>query len=333
MREKWIKAGLALLMVLGLTGCTKTSDVPENQDGAKAHGALRVEGTRLMDEHGDAVQLRGMSSHGILWYPEYLCRESMESLRAQGANVFRLAAYSDDPGGGYLSEPEKTLELVRQGIRAARESDLYVIVDWHTLSDADPNRHVDEAKTFFDTVAGEQAGKKDVIYEICNEPNSGTSWEQIREYAGQVIPVIRKYSPEALILVGTPEYSFDITKVCGEKLEDEQVMYTFHYYAGQSNEQYEQMMETCHNSGVPVFVSEWGIQTDSGYGDSGENLQKGEKFASYLNRHGISWTAWSLSNKEEPFSLLKPDCGKLSDWGQDDLTEVGKILWKSLKIS
>ena len=40
-------------------------------DGVKAHGKLSVKGIDLTDKNGDKVQLRGMSSHGLLWYPEY----------------------------------------------------------------------------------------------------------------------------------------------------------------------------------------------------------------------------------------------------------------------
>ena len=42
----------------------------ERLDGIKVHGQLLVKGTQLTDASGNPVQLRGMSSHGILWYPE-----------------------------------------------------------------------------------------------------------------------------------------------------------------------------------------------------------------------------------------------------------------------
>ena len=34
------------------------------------HGALQVEGTKLVDQNGDTMQLYGMSTHGIAWFPE-----------------------------------------------------------------------------------------------------------------------------------------------------------------------------------------------------------------------------------------------------------------------
>ena len=52
----------------------KAANVPKqdvSEDGVKAHGKLTVKGINLIDEKGNKVQLRGMSSHGLLWYPEY----------------------------------------------------------------------------------------------------------------------------------------------------------------------------------------------------------------------------------------------------------------------
>ena len=61
------------------------------------YGALHVEDGSLVDEAGDAVQLTGVSSHGLSWYPEYVTAESIKSLRETlGINVIRLAVYTSD---------------------------------------------------------------------------------------------------------------------------------------------------------------------------------------------------------------------------------------------
>lgn len=69
---------------------------------------------------------------------------------------------------------------------------MYVIVDWHILSDGNPNSHKKEAKAFFREMSREFKGYNNVIYEICNEPNNGTSWKEIKSYARSVISTIRK---------------------------------------------------------------------------------------------------------------------------------------------
>ncbi len=50
----------------------------------------------------------------------------------------------------------------------------------------------DEAIAFFKEMAETFTNNDNVLYEICNEPNGGTSWESIKAYAEEVMPVIRK---------------------------------------------------------------------------------------------------------------------------------------------
>ena len=81
------------------------------------------------------------------------------------------------------------------------------------------------------------------------------------------------------------------------------------------------------DKGLPVIVSEWGIDKDT----SGQPaLENGQKFVSYLNEKGISWCAWWLGNKDEVYSVLRSDCNKLSGWEESDLTDVGKIVFAGM---
>ena len=36
------------------------------------YGALQVKGNRLTDQNGNQVQLKGISTHGLSWYPQYV---------------------------------------------------------------------------------------------------------------------------------------------------------------------------------------------------------------------------------------------------------------------
>ena len=49
---------------------TAATPEPTKAPEKKAIGALRVEGTKLVNEAGEAVQLRGVSTHGLSWFPE-----------------------------------------------------------------------------------------------------------------------------------------------------------------------------------------------------------------------------------------------------------------------
>lgn len=307
----------------------KDADTDTNVgDGIKAHGKLAVKGTDLVDESGDKIQLRGMSSHGLLWYPEYTNYASIYETKKQGANMFRIAMYSDDASGGYVQQPELSWKLMQAAIENTLAADMYAIVDWHVLNDQTPLRNVEKAKQFFSEVSALYGKEEGIIYEICNEPNGDTTWEDIVEYANQVIPVIRANAPDAVVLVGTPDYSYSVTAVNKTSLSYDNLMYSYHFYAGQYDNAYKNIIADCRKSGIPVFVSEWGINTEQ---DKEAALKQGEQFAEYLNEEGLSFAAWSLCNKEEVFSALKPECKKYTGWKESDLTEVGKIVFSALK--
>ncbi len=85
------------------------------------HGALHVEGAYLCDAHNEKVQLYGMSTHGMAWYPQYVCKETLQFLRDEWkVNAVRLAMYTDEHKG-YCSDGDKTFikNLMIEGIKAA----------------------------------------------------------------------------------------------------------------------------------------------------------------------------------------------------------------------
>lgn len=47
------------------------------------HGVLSVSGTQLVDKNGDAFQIKGVSTHGLSWYPEYVNENAFMTLRDQ----------------------------------------------------------------------------------------------------------------------------------------------------------------------------------------------------------------------------------------------------------
>ena len=309
-----------ICLLLLLSGCGKRGS---DNGGVSVHGQLSVSEGQLTDQRGDAFQLRGLSTHGIAWYPEYINSGSFSQVKNAGGNLIRVAMYTDTDSG-YLVQPELNLALVIQAIENAKALDMYVLVDWHILSDGDPNANLEDAITFFDAVASRYPNDPAVLYEICNEPN-GVKWDAIQTYAYAIFPVIRQYSPDAVIVLGTPEYAYDLGSAILDPFPGENFLYAFHYYAGQHP--HYNLLKYALEKGLPVMVSEWGINTDKN-GDPA--LDAGAEFADFLNANGISWCGWSMCNKDEVFSLLKPECKKLSDWLEEDLTDVGKILFSHL---
>ena len=288
------------------------------------HGALHVENGKLTDADGNTVQLYGMSTHGIAWFPQYINYDSLRTLRDDwNTNCIRLAMYTEEYGGYCAGgDKEQLKQLVKDGVSYATELGMYVIVDWHILSDCDPNQNKDEAIAFFREMAAVFADNDNVLYEICNEPNGGTSWDSIKSYAEEVIPVIRAQKPDAVILVGTPTWSQEIDKAAASPLDDSNVMYTLHFYAGTHKDDLRNRLETCVQNGLPVFVSEFGMCDASGNGAN--DFVSTTKWLDLLNKYQISFCCWNLANKDESSSVFKASSTALSDWTDDDFNESGR---------
>lgn len=288
------------------------------------HGALHVENGKLTDADGNTVQLYGMSTHGIAWFPQYINYDSLRTLRDDwNTNCIRLAMYTEEYGGYCAGgDKEQLKQLVKDGVSYATELGMYVIVDWHILSDCDPNQNKDEAIAFFREMAKVFADNDNVLYEICNEPNGGTSWDSIKSYAEEVIPVIRAQKPDAVILVGTPTWSQEIDKAAASPLDDSNVMYTLHFYAGTHKDDLRNRLETCVQNGLPVFVSEFGMCDASGNGAN--DFVSTTKWLDLLNKYQISFCCWNLANKDESSSVFKASSTALSDWTDDDFNESGR---------
>ena len=302
------------------------SETPSVDDSTPfgQHGALHVENGKLTGANGNTVQLYGMSTHGIAWFPQYINYDSFRTLRDDwNTNCIRLAMYTAEYGGYCAGgDKEQLKQLVRDGVSYATELGMYVIVDWHILSDCDPNQNKDEAIAFFREMSEAFADNDNVLYEICNEPNSGTSWDSIKSYAEEVIPVIREQKPDAVILVGTPTWSQEIDKAAASPLTFDNVMYTLHFYAGTHKDDLRNRLENCAQNNLPVFVSEFGMCDASGNGAN--DFDSTTKWLDLLNKYQISFCCWNLANKDESSSVFKAASTTLSDWTDEDFNESGR---------
>ncbi len=320
--KKGVLAALFLMLV-----CT-LSLAPAADTQAASVSRLKVKGTKLVNSSGKTVQLKGVSTHGLSWYPEYVNQQAFTYMKKNwGINVVRLAMYTADYNGYCTGDAanRKTLEkLIDKGVRYAKKAGLYVIIDWHILSDGNPMTYESESLAFFKKMAKKYSGCKNVIYEICNEPNGGTSWSTIKKYAEKVIKQIRKYDSKALILVGTPNWSQDVDVAAKNPISKKykNIMYTFHFYAGTHGQSYRDKVQTALDAGLPVFASEFGICDASGSGSL--NKTQGKKWLNFLDKNKISYVAWNLSNKNESSAMIKSSCSKVTGWKTKNLSAFGK---------
>ena len=263
----------------------------------------------------------------------YVNKAAFKTLRDDwGVNAIRLAMYTSDYNG-YCSGGNKAAlrNQIYKGVQYATELGMYVIIDWHILNDGNPKSHLKEAKSFFSIMSKKYKKQKNVIYEICNEPN-GCNWSTIKSYATQVIKVIRKNDKNGIIVVGTPTWSQLGSDGTHNEVADnpikgyKNIIYSLHFYANEwsHNRYLPSKLDYARKKKLPVMVTEFGMSAASGGG--GISKSSTGKWLNRLNKANVSYFCWSLSNKNESCSLLSPRTGKTSGWSSSDLSAAGKYI-------
>jgi len=312
----------------------------------ETNGALKALGSKVVGSHGRPVQVAGPSLYWSVWGGQnYYNRATVDwVVKDWKASLIRVAMAVDvnqTYDKGYLANPSGQVQLVKTVVDAAIANGIYVIIDWH---DHDANLHAAQAKAFFEEMGALYGSSPNVIWEIWNEPdgkngtgdNGKDTWADIRGYATQVIPVIRKHSSN-LIVVGTPNWSQDVDVATEDPIDDPNLAYTLHFYAGTHKSSLRSKAQTAMSRGKTLFITEWGATT----ADGGQHPSAGngnvDNFRIYptetatwldwADKNGLSWANWSLSNKDEASAaLLKSTSGTTGSWAPAQLSESGNLV-------
>ena len=316
-----------------LTGQLK--DTPYAETPVGKHGRLhlaKVDGYGnapvIVDQYGKPFQMRGASTHGVQWFPEYINKGAMQTLRDEwGVNLLRMACYVTQYNG-YTKGGQSLIDSkIVEGVQAAKELGMYVIVDWH-IHEENPHTTKTVAEQFFKKYATLYKDYDNVIFEICNEP-TGVQWytggNDLYSYCKDIAGIIRDCGSKALIVCGTNNWSQDVEDVAKRPLKDdgfEDIMYTFHFYSGTHYEDKRQKVRTAVAAGTPIFVTEFGICDASGNG--GYDTANADEWIEFLDSMNISYACWSFCNKGESASYLKTSCNKTTGgFEESDLTTTG----------
>jgi len=268
------------------------------------NGQLHVCGTKLCNQYGNPIQLRGMSTHGLQWYAQ--CYDPGTAwidalVNDWKADVLRVSMYVQE--GGYETNPTMFTALADRIIDKAIARGIYVVIDWHMLTPGDPNSNLSRAQTYFTHMATRYGNTPNVLYEIANEPNGSTvTWSRIKTYANAIIPTIRNIDPDGVVLCGTRDWSSlglsgstGPSEVINSPLTQSNVMYVFHMYAASHDSTYLNGLSSAANS-IPMFVTEWGTQQASG--DGGNNFTMSQQYVDMMRTKQISWINWNYSDDE-----------------------------------
>ena len=314
------------------------------------YGKLSVKNGHLVGEDGSYVQLKGVSTHNMNSFPEFVNDDAIEFMADNwGMQLFRLAMYSafadgdDGYSDGSDAHREELENMIIRSVKKCAELGIYVMVDWHILFDYDPNMHKDMALKFFEKMVPVLSEYDNVIYEICNEPSMDVdwavfkpewqklretwpekkcSWDSIKAYANEVIPVIRKAKPDCVIVCGTTMWSQGVDEAADSPLEFENMLYALHFYATTHKQSLRDKAIYALKKGIGIYVTEYGICDAAGSGDV--DFEETARWIDFINENKLCYTVWNLSNKNETSAMIKPDCKKLTGWTEDELSVSGK---------
>ncbi len=270
---------------------------------------------------------------GLMHMPECIAYTSFKVLKEDwNTNVLRapvyIANYSNP--NNYNQNPAFNNILIDSIVAWSEMLGVYCIIDFHNDRYGNPNdpNHIC-ADTFFDLLSAKYAGKKNVMYELFNEPyGTMITWDTIAGYANRIVPIIRKNDPHAIILIGTPDWDQQLERVDTKKLHDtSNVMFTFHFYAASHKSLYPMFTRQIHR--IPVFVSEWGTCESSGLGinDTAASslfLRTMKHHATMNDTVSISWCNFSYGDKDESTSALKPNSCSKGLW--NNTTQEGEFI-------
>ncbi|MBN2415577.1 glycoside hydrolase family 5 protein [bacterium] len=283
-------------------------------------GPLRTDGNRIIGADDEPAVLRGMSLFWSQWEGEFYNRDCLQWLRDDWKCTVIRAAMGIEYDG-YLTNKAAELTKIRSVIDACIDLGIYVIIDWHSHHGEE---QLTEARAFFALMAQLYGEYPNVIYEIFNEPLD-LDWSSVlKPWSEAVIAEIRAHDPDNLIIVGTSTWSQDVDDASLDPLDDANTAYALHFYAGTHGQQLRSKAAAALNRGAALFVSEWGVSKADATG--GVHYEETGVWLEFMDTAGLSWCNWSVADKDETTSIVKPGTSPLGNWQENDLTESGRYL-------
>lgn len=284
---------------------------------------LSTKGIQIVNTENEQVVLKGVTvpeSHR-LYDEEKFNEEFFEDVFDMGGNAIRVPV---DPAE-YKHDDYYMWRYLDRVVTWAGEHDNYVIIDWDytgnpidgsgdEMPDIDDNP-LDYSAEFWKNIAEYFKNTPNVIFEIYNEP-VGMSDSEWKRCADSLISVIRSAGAKQLIIVGSPDYCYDLGWLDELGETNSNTAFSLHVYP---DKVFWQKFMSGYVTSYPIVVTEWGYADDD-VEVKNEKLKGtrnvfGIKFSSYLEKHDIGWIASSYDYKSEP-SMFKNGYKNKTKWGE-----------------
>jgi len=303
---------------------------------------ISVDGNRLINEAGETIILRGVnfSDPDKLKSNRKWKKAHFAQAKAWGANVIRLPVH---PTAWQKRGKTDYLALLDQAVVWANELDMYLIIDWHSIGNLKAeifqhpmyNTSLTETREFWRQIAHRYQGVNTIaVYELFNEPTTSggkwgsLSWDEWRQVNEELIAIIYAHDRHVIPLVGGFNWAYDLSEAGSNPIRAEGIAYAAHPYPQKSKKPIAEKPQDWDKSWgymakkYPILATEIGWMQD---GQPGAHIpviddgSYGPAIIDYMNKHGVSWTAWCFDPDWAPQMI--------SDWKYTP-TEQGEFFRK-----
>lgn len=321
----------AAVMLTGCGGKKAADQIAEQNiptDTIQTVEPLHIDGCFLCDASGNTVVLNGPSLGWHSNWGRFYNDSTVIALKEKwGANITRAAIGAHTSGDVvkcYDADSADAMNKLFTVIDAAIANGMYIICDWHSHE----NR-LDDATEFFTTVTERYGDSPNILYEIWNEPTE-VEWQEIKDYAEKLIPVIRKNAPSSVIIVGTPKWDQDVDIASESPLEFDNLLYALHFYAASHGDEFRDKARKAIANGLPLIISECGSMENTGDGPIG--YESWGEWVRLADENRLSMLMWDIADKDETCSMVTPDASdNAMNWTDSQLKEWAKLAKKTVK--
>lgn len=285
-----------------------------------------VDGNSFVNENGDTIVFHGINTSD----PDKLEKDGQwnegyfQEIKKWGANLVRFPVH---PRAWRERGAESYFELLDKGIAIAKELELYVIIDWHSIGNlrSELFQHemynTSKRETFeFWRAMAKRYGEEPTVafFELYNEPTvyNGQlglcSWEQWKGIMEEAIVIIRAHGAKNIPLVAGFNWAYDLAPLIEAPIDAKGIAYVSHPYPQKREKPWE-----------PQWEKDWGFAADKypqilteigfcGPDDEGAHIpvisdeSYGEAITNYCIKKGISYCVWVFDKDWDP--------GLIEDW-------------------
>lgn len=295
--------------------------LPSCEKGNDSMGWISIDGKHFVDDSGESMTFQGVNIRDPHNLEEegHWTRSHFQEAQAWGANVIRLPIH---PPSWRARGEEGYLALIDQAVEWARELELYLILDWHSIGNLKMEmfQHemyitsVEETTAFWNAVSLKYANEPVVLmYELYNEPtisgdNFGEmSWEEWKAINEGLIAVIRNNHPRSLIGVAGFNWAYDLVPIAEAPINAPGIAYISHPYPQKREAPWEEQWEADWGyvaEKYPVFLTEVGFALP---GEEGVHIPVegdetyGNALVEFTRERGISWVVWCFDPDWSPY--------------------------------